>query len=294
MEPPNPERFLPFGKDGKFSHIVVVTGEPGNRSDFVAGWLSNSNPQRFGFAPWRIEPVWGKSFITTMIEWRELNMWFDNQKNEIVNRVFLTGIMRNTILDHHGPSAPTIVTKSHFSSFYMQQIIPREYKHLFTFVDILTGPDDFTTVCWEDLVKNIFYWYGSTSFQDKRLQEIVRKRVKGLVTRLTGMDDTSLTDDISKNIEIYLRFLKDLSPKDRLFGRMNQEHLNSSLADPDLNVLKIDYSELMHRDGYKRLIDYFMLPEKHADDLWKKTLSVAKSADRIYSINRWWQNPWAE
>lgn len=268
---------FPLGSDFKFSHIIVVNGMAGNRSDFVAGWLANAGHPNIKTQPWYIEPVWGKSLILSQWNLRmaELHPFNRSDEKELTRRQHQFAYQFNLRYD---PSAPIIVTKSHWTSKVWGGFIPDQCLPHMTFLDILMSDADKPEVYWQHFCKNCLCWLDRYDSIDKK--DAIKKTIQQLFANYSDV----------------IEFSGDLLSDTLAF----QEHLQSNPPIPvlcntptdrdDMDLVTVNYGDLWHGPGPAQLIDRFDLPAQSLD-IWNTCAPLSRGPDRVYCLDRWWQ-PW--
>jgi len=268
---------FPLGTNFKFSHIVVVSGMPGNRSDFVAGWLANSGHPGIEAQPWYIEPFWGKSLILSQWNLRMAGLHPHDRSDEKER------IRRQQQFAYHfnlryDPTAPIIVTKSHWTSRVWDDfILPQCLPHM-TFVDILTGDQDRAEIYWQHFCKNLLCWIDRYSHVDQK--DFITNMIDHLFANYANVVD--FQGDLALDTLAFYSHLQTNPPAPWL--------CNTASDRPDMTVMVVDYGDLWHGAGPAALIDRFQLPAQ-ALDLWKTCAPLSKGPERVWCLDRWWE-PW--
>jgi hypothetical protein len=260
--------------------MVVLTGAPGNRSDFVAGWLVRSHPEKILHMPWYIHPGWGKSDIVPFWQWSSEDLrWVHNTESS-------KKYLKTVIESQWDPTAPWSVSKSHVSSQWLRRLIPEEYADRFILVDIVVNDSaSENQIRWESFVKNWLFdlWYHPQRGQGK-LQSWAQTNDGSM---RIGMFDNP-TENKIKILTIIRRQLGLLDYK--IPHRVMELPAIDLDAVPDdgIETVTIDYQQLMMPDGCRGLIEKFDLPEKYSLDLWNRCLPLSRSDDQIWCLGRWW------
>jgi len=136
---------------GSWSKMIVVTGIPGARTDFLAGWLSQGHPYLFQPMTWQIDPRYGINNISPPLAWHVVHdMSTDLVQNEV-----------NLAVDKFWKAdSMWAISKSHRPSNILQHQIPAKHADKFIFVDIIVDTvESALQVQWENFVKNILWNY---------------------------------------------------------------------------------------------------------------------------------------
>ena len=260
--------------------MIVVTGWPGNRSDFVAGWLASLDPSRFSDLLWAVYPGWGKSTIQPIWLWNTVgDLWHSEPVcNEDLART--RRLIAQTIDLQWQADAPIVVTKSHVSSYFAHQLIPEEHADKFCFVDILVNDEQSSvTVAWEEFAKNLLFSYS----RHNQNIAIARDMLRCYSDRVTGNDK----QDLEYYYEIFCKKIRD---PEELNIRKNFEKFNKSCTH-GVPVLSLDYRDLMQPNGCDVLLDHFEIEHTQPRHIWNNMLPVVESQHRHWCLGRWWERP---
>jgi len=280
----------PMQVHARWSKMVVITGLPGNRSDFVAGWLANAGCEKFLYLDWSINPSWNKTEIKPVWQWNKLDLLklLERCKPEDLAgncMAYTSGAieMLNQAIDHQfDASAPWAVTKSHVSSWILHKIIPPQHLSKFIFVDILVSDrNSRLQVEWESFSKNILFRADQDRHQGKNLVDSTLELFK-LVR------SGNLVSDI-KNIHAQTQYWMLAAPDHTQICPRMMQTSNKSAESMDADVLSLDYQKIMTVNGCDALIDRFELPAQHARRLWQTCLPLTVSADRVWALGQWWE-----
>jgi hypothetical protein len=222
--------------------MIIVTGEPGNRSDMVAGWITENNPRNFVPVGWTINPVWGNSTFMHSWNWVGINP----KRSEVQQRQEIKSIIRDIFAEQYRPDARWAVTKSHCTSTTLIDFIPEELREHFVILDIIV--EDFESraqVDWEAFVKNILRLFSSNTQSDHDLAR------KNLLNNLAGVVDTAGKNDLEL-LKAKYEFMQ-LTIRNKSIPRKDWY----SDSDPTLPVktVTLDYQQLMSSRGPWMLSD---------------------------------------
>ncbi len=276
-------------KHARWSKMVVITGLPGNRSDFVAGWLANSGCGKFLDLAWHIRPLWNKSYIEPIWTWTKLDLLTllchcDLKYLDAIGPADTPSAseMLNQAIDHQfDASAPWVVTKSHISSWILHKIIPPPHLSKFIFVDILVSDrNSRLQVEWESFLKNVLF----PADQDHRQGT---NHVCPTLELFDLVPSGDLINDVKNIYDRVQHWMQTVTDHTQISPTMMQLS-NKSAEYPAADVLSLDYHEIMTVDGCDALIDRFELPVDYARRLWQTSLPLTVSADRVWALEQWW------
>jgi hypothetical protein len=244
-----------------WSKMIVITGVPGARTDFLAGWISNGHPDQLTPMFWRIIPGIGRSNISTPVILHSLS-----SSNYVDTINFLVG-------NYWKDDALWVVSKSHRSSSELQNLIPVEHASKFIFVDLLVDtPEAALQVQWETFAKNILWNYNNNS----------------------GLGRTNLSwfyqiPEEFNDIEALTAGF------DYLFSSESLEAVlcnydNKSVSVGNFKVIPTEYSKIMKPNGAIELANKLGIIDVNID-LWNTRLPEARSPDRIFALDHWWEKP---
>ena len=248
-----------------WSKMIVVTGIPGSRADFLSGWLSQGHPTLFQHMRWNIIPRYGISTVGSPLNWHVLtNASTDNRTIEI----------NAAVSTWWSATADWAVSKSHQPSSILQHWIPAEHADKFIFVDIIMDTVETAwQVQWENFVKNILWNYTNGS----------------------GLGRTKLCNfyryDLSElnDTDALLAVLDYMFSTDIL--QVTQRNFDyKSAINSDFDVISTEYSKLMQPNGIVELADKLGISKPNID-MWNSRLCKARSLDRIFALNKWWEKP---
>lgn len=259
--------------------MVIVTGQPGNRGDFVAGWLARTDPQRFGNLPWFIWPQWGKSTIQPIWNWHKLSLdWV--QPNRIDKHVaaaheYFRNILPQQLDDH----APMAVTKSHTTSRYLSRLIPPEYQDRFIFIDILVNDmTSYQQVRWEEFVKNVLFPFASEPLDHARTM------LACYIGESSGNDQTD-AEMCFAQMKTRLNL-----PIQMWYDPVRFKQWNTALSEPWPQHVVLDYRDLQQAN-LDKVCDLLNLDRDRALTLWNRSWPLASCDDRLWCLGRWWDRP---
>ena len=244
-----------------WSKMIVVTGVPGARTDFLAGWISNSQPLRFDPMFWRIIPGFGRSIISPAVIWNSLSA--SNGVDDI-----------NSLVENFWKAdALWSISKSHRGIAELQNLIPVEHATKFVFVNVLADtPEAALQIQWETFVKNILWNYNNcTGMGRKNLSWFYQipeefNDIEALTAGFNHLFSTESLEAVLGN-----------------FGFKSASNSNSK-------VLPIAYSKIMQPDGVVGLANELGIIDADID-LWNTRLPEARSPDRLFVLDQWWEKP---
>ena len=259
MKPP----FVDYSNT-QWSKMIIVTGIPGARTDFLAGCLSQSHLSKFQPMRWAMFPGYGISIIASPLNWHVLvNASSDDISREVtaaVNKCWR-------------PDAKWAICKSHQFSLSMQNQIPDEHADKFIFVDLTVDTLEVALqVQWESFVKNILWNYVNGSMTGRDILSRYYQIPDGL-------------DDITA-LRAGLDYLFEKNTVAGTLDNFNQK----SAIDSNLTVIPVDYSKIMQPDGIVDLADTLGITDVNIE-LWNEYLPRARSPDRLFVLDQWWENP---
>lgn len=259
--------------------MIIVTGEPGNRSDMVAGWLSDNNPRDFVPVGWNIDPVWGNSTFIHSWNWVGINP----NRREVQQRQDIQSAIREIFAEQYRPDARWAVTKSHCTSTTLIDFIPKELHQHFVILDIIV--EDFPSraqVDWEAFVKNILRLFSTLNETNRALAR------KNLLNNLDGVVDTTNKTDFEL-LKAKYDFMQ-LTIKNKSIPRKDWY----SESDPTLPVktFTLDYQQLMSARGPWMLSDTLGLSLD--TNCWNLAVEMARGKDRHWCMGQWWERPQCE
>jgi len=244
-----------------WSKMIVVTGIPGARTDFLAGWLGNCSPVQINPIFWAMICNFGKSNISVAVIWNSLSA--SNCVDDI-----------NSLVENFWKAdALWSISKSHRASAELQSLIPVEHASKFIFVDLLVDTlEAALQVQWETFVKNILWNYNNN----------------------TGLG--------RKNLSWFYQIPEELNDIEALTAGLNHlfssqsleavlaNYNNKSATNSNFKVISIAYSKIMQPNGAIELIDKLDIIDADID-LWNTRLPEARSPDRLFVLNQWWEKP---
>lgn len=262
-----------------WSKMVIVTGQPGNRSDMVGGWIADNNYRKFIPVRWSVDPVWGNSGMQHAWNWISI----DPNPENIKHQREVKSVIREIFHDQYRVDARWAVTKSHLTSPTLIKFIPEELYNHFIILDIIANDHvSIAQIEWEAFVKNILRLLVSLDPFDHELAQ------KNLENNLLGVMDYK-DKTVMQMLEFKYQFMSSLAqsrsvPKKNIY--------NTSATDSPVKVSSLDYRELMTPRGP------FMLSEALGVQLdrseWESAVEMARSKDRYWAMNRWWERPRCE
>ena len=252
----------------QWSKMIIVTGIPGARTDFLAACLSQSHLSKFQHMRWAMFPGYGISLIASPLNWyvidNDLSDDISKEVNSAVNKCWR-------------PDAKWAISKSHQSSLsmHMQNKIPAEHADKFIFVDLKVDTlDAALQVQWEAFVKNILCNYVNVS-------GLGRKNLARYYRIPEGLDDiTALRGGLD--------YLFKKNTVAATLANLNQK----SAIDSNLNltVIPVDYSKIMQPDGIVELANKLGIADVNVE-LWNDSLPRVRSPDRLFVLDQWWEKP---
>jgi hypothetical protein len=259
MKPP----FVDYSNT-QWSKMIIVTGIPGARTDFLAGCLSQSHLSKFQPMRWAMFPGYGISIIASPLNWHVLvNASSDDISREVtaaVNKCWR-------------PDAKWAICKSHQFSLSMQNQIPDEHADKFIFVDLTVDTLEVALqVQWESFVKNILWNYVNGSRTGRAMLSNYYQIPNGL-------------DDITA-LRGGLDYLFEKNTVSGTLANLNQK----SAIDSNLTVIPVDYSKIMQPDGIVDLAGNLGITDVNIE-LWNEYLPQARSPDRLFVLDQWWKKP---
>lgn len=279
----------------KFSKLVIVTGTVGNRSDLLAGWLADSHPERFNAVNWHIFPAVGKSQIHHAVNWplikdvgdKMVSSIKQGQSNNDLDSI--KHIVNDFVNRCHDVSSKWTMTKSHYTSWFLAHVIPREHWDKFLVVDLLVSDSDSVRrLLWERFVKNIL-WPIKTSIDQTQhdyskvsdrliAQQLGKREAKSVISEAERYADETL-------VPAMLHLDSNLLSSPILLGDCNRQ---TDLA--DFPAISVDYREIMQPGGITNLLcDLGVATDKTSD--WDRIYPLAQSPDRVFAGGRFWVNP---
>jgi hypothetical protein len=250
-----------------WSKMIVVTGIPGARTDFLAGGLSQSHPDLFQPMTWHIDPKYGINNISPPLAWHVLHdMSTDLVQNEV-----------NLAVDKFWKAdSMWAISKSHQPSDVLQHQIPGKHADKFIFVDIIVDTvESALQVQWENFVKNILW-----NFTVNRRQGQAWKKLNNFIP--CNLSHLSEVDALAV-------CLLHLFSKDSVTHTQNNFH-NRSAVNSESTVLSVNYSKIMQPNGIIELATELGITGVNVD-LWNQCLLRTQSPDRIFALRQWWEKP---
>ena len=257
---------LPFVdySNTQWSKMIIVTGIPGSRADFLAGCLSQSHLSKFQHMRWSMCPGYGISTIASTLNWHVL----DNASTDDITRKVNAAVNKCW-----RPDAKWAICKSHQFSLSMQNKIPVEHADKFIFVDLKIDTLEVALqVQWESFVKNILWNYVNGSMTGRDI-------LSNYYRIPDGLDDiTALRGGLDYMFE-----------KNTVAGTLDNFNQKSAI-DSNLTVIPVDYSKIMQPDGIMELADTLGITDVNIE-LWNEYLPRARSPDRLFVLDQWWEKP---
>jgi len=263
----------------QWSRMVVITGLPGNRSDFVLGWLTTVNRDQFipPVQSWCIEPFWGKNQVSAHWAWSRVPWVSVNQHdNACINQ--LKEMIRSICGEQRSTGARWAMSKSHYTSPSLIKILPDElYQHFFI-LDLLVGDrESLALVAWESFVKNIIWRIESRDIDQYR-------HAIELMKNLADVQSDRI--DVMTMFELsYAELCRRARDQDQDF--VFNPQMNTSCR--NAQVKSIEYRDLMTSKGPQLLEDALGIKLNH--DIWDQSLALTASRSRYYVFGRWWERP---
>ena len=259
MKPP----FVDYSNT-QWSKMIIVTGIPGARTDFLAGCLSQSHLSKFQPMRWAMFPGYGISIIASPLNWHVLvNASSDDISREVtaaVNKCWR-------------PDAKWAICKSHQFSLSMQNQIPDEHADKFIFVDLTVDTLEVALqVQWESFVKNILWNYVNGS-------GLGRGTLARYYQIPTDLDE----------IEELRAGLNFLFEKNTIAGTLSNFD-QMPAVDSNLTVIPVNYSKIMQPNGIAELANELGITDVNVE-LWNDYLPRSRSPDRLFVLNQWWVKP---
>lgn len=257
----------------KWSRMLIVTGYPGNRSDFVVGWLAKNHPSQFVLpGPWSIDPVVGTSLVLSVWNWNSWN-WQDD-----ATVLGVRELIRGLVLEQHDPHALWAISKSHTTSDRLLEILPEQMLDHFVILDILAhDARSVRQILWENFVKNFLAHLIHNNQQTIDL-------TWGAHARRLGMCEHQL--DTLSLLQAEYRTLVQQSNDSRftLNPRMNTTAVGKHPC-----VRAVNYCDLMTARGPEILAQQLGLPL--SCEGWDLPLELARSRDSYHVLGQWWHRP---
>lgn len=247
------------------------TGQPGNRSDLIAGWMSVNNQDKFvPVKRWTIDPFWGKNFVDA--NW----MWTMTRKS--IDADTVKTLVRSIARDQLCNDARWAVTKSHWTSSVLTGMIPEELSQHFMILDILVNDIlSLMTVKWESFVKNVLMHLQSNSASGLQL---ARSNLQAHTCVPTDCNDIMTMLEI-----VYIDLSRQV--RDRAF--CIDPRMNTSVSSQQISIKSVEYKDLMTSAGPSILEDLLGMKLNH--DLWQSSLLLSTSRSRYHVLGRWWNQP---
>lgn len=255
--------------------MLVITGQPGNRKDFVVGWISSNNRKQF-VPPrrWHIDPVWGKNIIDTTWDW-------GGDTDPARMRQDADGIktaIREICREQRVDTARWAVTKTHLTSQALLGFIPEELQEHFVILDILaTDKESIITILWESFVKNILMHLDSS---DPVTVAHGRRNLRLEVPQELHINDQTIMLETA-----YAKLCRQIKTKEFLISTM----FNSSATSDRVKTIPIEYRDLMTPAGPQLLSD--RLGMELSRESWHLPMAMTHSRDRYYVNGQWWIRP---
>jgi hypothetical protein len=209
-------------------------------------------------------PGYGISTIASTLNWHVL----DNASTDDITRKV------NAAVDKcWRPDAKWAICKSHQFSLSMQNKIPVEHADKFIFVDLKIDTLEVALqVQWESFVKNILWNYVNGSMTGRDI-------LSNYYRIPNGLDDiTALRGGLDYMFE-----------KNTVAGTLDNFNQKSAI-DSNLTVIPVDYSKIMQPDGIMELADTLGIADINTE-LWNEYLPRARSPDRLFVLDHWWEKP---
>lgn len=264
---------LPIGD--RWSNMLVITGQPGNRKDFVAGWISSNNRDQFvPMRTWVIDPVWGKNSIEHTWNWgNEADPYRVRELAEATQ-----AIIRTICQEQRADTARWAVTKTHITSLLLVNFIPQELSRHFVILDILATDDEsLATIVWESFLKNILMHLDSPNpvmvahgRRNLRLALSPEQHVNDERVMLELVYDNVCQQIKTKNFHVSAAF-------------------NSAATCGRVKVVPIEYRDLMTSNGPRLLSE--RLGINLTGEGWDLSLAMTRSRDSYWCLGRWWYRP---
>lgn len=255
----------------RWSRMLVVAGQPGNRSDLVTGWLSTANQDKFvPVSSWTIDPFWGKNFVDA--NW----LWTRPRKSGDAD--MMQQILRSIAREQWSDQARWAVSKSHWTSPVLVDMIPAELGQYFFILDLLVNdPESLAVVKWESFVKNMLMHLHSP---DSARVRWARANLKAHPCVPADCDDDRVMVEI-----VYKDLLQQVSGGE---FSVNWD-MNTSKRSNSPMVRSIEYRDVMTDQGSLILEDVLELKLNH--DLWSRSLELSISQSRYHVLGQWWERP---
>jgi len=266
-----------------WSKMVIVTGLPGNRSDFIHGWLTSPNQDQFiPSDEWLIDPFWGKNHVSWNWNWWMLDQpgWpnlqvRENQHNiACINR--FKDMLRSICRDQWSSGTRWAMSKSHYTSASLLRILPDELHQHFIILDLLVSDyESLDIVRWEMWVKNVLSRIASSN--PKHHQNAIEyiKKVVDIPPDCT---------DVMTQLELsYAGLCRWPDSQDSVFNHCQNTSCQNA------QVKSIGYRDLMTSKGWQLLEDALGTTLNH--DIWDQSLALTASRSRYYVLGRWWERP---
>jgi hypothetical protein len=210
---------------------------------------------------WRIIPGFGRSNISPPVIWHSLST-----SNYV-------GTINFLVEQFWKDDALWVVSKSHRTSAELQNLIPADHASKFIFVDLLMDTlEAALQVQWETFVKNILWNYNnSTGLGRKNLSWFyqIPEEFNDIEALTAGFNHLFS----SQSLEAVLA-----------------NYNNKSASNSNFKVISIAYSKIMQPNGAIELADKLGISDANID-LWNTRLPEARSPDRLFVLNQWWEKP---
>lgn len=280
-----------YRSQNKFSKLVVITGTVGNRSDLLAGWIADTHAQKFNTVNWHMFPASGKSQIHHAIKWPLIQdvgdrMYQSIEQGRSNNDLdIIKHILNNFADNNHDTAAKWVMTKSHYTSWFLAHAIPREHWDKFLVIDLLVNDtESVRRVLWERFVKNIL-WSIKTSID--QIQSENSEVADQLLARQLGKKEAQAV--IAEAEKYYhntlIPAITHASPE--VLGNKNHNQKTDLL---DFPATVVDYREIMQPGGISDLLQTLDLGVDTASG-WDKIYPLAQSPDQVFAGGRYWINP---
>jgi len=244
-----------------WSKMIVVTGIPGASTDFLAAWLGNCCPAQINPMFWAIIRNFGKSNISEAVIWNSLSA------SNCVDNINLL------VKNFWKADAPWSISKSHRTSAELQSLIPVEHATKFVFVDVLADtPEAALQIQWETFVKNILWNYNNrTGMGRKNLSWFyqIPEEFNDIEALTAGFD-----------------FLFSTKSLEAVLGNFRFKLASNNNS----KVVLTEYSKIMQPNGVVELANELGIIDADIN-MWNTRLPEARSADRLFVLDQWWEKP---
>jgi hypothetical protein len=237
------------------TRLYIVTGIPGARTDFVAGWLGNL--PGFVDSQWTVDVETGRSYTTAGLI-REIDKLNLGQQT-----------LRKLLKQHHinidAQASAKMALSMH--GFDLDEKVSSDDLPAIAFVNIDTDQADHKKIYWEYVVK--------TYLNFDRRQHAWMSGQHYNVDRALSANNCPIND--------YTRCLA----VEKVFE--NYQYIpNTDFK--QLPVLQVPYADIVSEQGSHQLESLLQLKiSARAHALWSNNLPLAESPSEVWCFGRWWR-----